>query len=207
MEKTILITIMICSLVALFGYSVIILRWYKKKTFEKATAAFGMIWAIVSVIITCIIAIVTIKESNLTVSIQNAHNEYLDEVYLEIDENDNIAMGTFPFLAWIISINNTGNKSVDKFRVQISFDNLVLYEQDNYQLRDHNRGISGYSTIVYESTDWIPPNQKVYIPVIDFSTAKVWDKNEDIYMNIYTITEDDKINKFKYKIILKDAEM
>ena len=205
MEKSILITILLTSIVALVLYLFIMKYTWNKKNFDKITASFGLLWAIFSIIISCAISLASIKEANLIPKLHNGrYMDFEEELFIECD-NEKLSLSPFPDFNWGLYLKNVGNKVSNNTRVKISFENLVFYEQAYYRLSDHIYGEGGYSSLIYDSNEWLPPTQKIYLPPIDFSSATIRGDKNKIYMNISIITEDDNINTFSYKIKVKDT--
>lgn len=204
MIKIILISISILSFIGLIIIGIIACKMWNKKDFEKIMSFIGLVWAILSIIITCIISLYSIKESNVFVSFTDGR--YMDtneEIRLIMNEDKSLDMNYTPDYIWAITLNNNGNIAVDKIRVKITFDNLYFSDvNQEYQLADGIWAFGGFRSLVYESDEWIPPSQKTVMPLIDFRDAYIIDENEDVIMNIYTYTEEDEVKEFSYKILI-----
>lgn len=206
MTKQILTTITILSFLSVIILGIIFFLKRKDKNIDKILNVTGIFLSVISIFLTSLITLVTIKEADINISITDGRYTIQEEkVYLVMKENDKLELSKYQDYRWHIKIKNTGNKSIDKIRVKLQFENIRFentQSETDYIFKDHVYGVGYYTSQQYQLEEWIPAEGEIFLPAIDDTEAYIIDKNEKCYLNVLVYLEEDTTKEFKYKITL-----
>mgnify|MGYP003310165682 CR=1 FL=1 len=206
MTKTILSTITILSLIILIILVIVFYINRKNKNIDKIINITGVLLSILSIFLTALISLITLKEADIKISITDGRYIVQEEkIYLVQKDNNKLELSISPDYNWFIKITNTGNKSIEKLRIKLQFDNIQfnnISSDNEYTFSDHSYGLGYYISQQYQTEEWIPPNGEIILPRINDSEAYIIDNNKKCYLTIYVYLEEDTIKEFKYEIEL-----
>ncbi len=210
MTKQILTSITILSFISILILGIVFFIKRKDKNIDKILNITGIFLSIISIFLTTLISLITIKEANVEVSITDGRYIIQEgKIYL-VNKNNKLEMSRFPDFRWYIKIKNTGNKSIDKIRVKLQFENIRfknIKSETEYIFTDHVYGMGYYTSQQYQIEKWIPAESEIFLPTIDDTEAYIIDKNEKCYLKILVYLEEDKTKEFKYEInLINEAE-
>lgn len=175
----------------------------------------GTFISLISILIALIAIYISIKEPILDINFVTSHyiewsKEHETRLYLSQDKDNHIDyVGTMPNV-WKIKIDNRGNKVAEDIKVDISFSDLQFINQpDNYNIKNHNHGLGGFSTLEWKYEN-LNPGEDIYLPSIPFDKAGIIDFNREgirldtIVMSIDIYVDDIKNNTKEYVIDITD---
>lgn len=211
MTKQILTSITILSFFSIIILGFIFFLKRKDKNIDKILNITGIFLSVISIFFTSLITLVTIKEADVKISITDGrHIIQKEKVYLVKRENNKLELSRYPDYRWHIKIKNTGNKSIDKIRVKLQFENIRFENtksKTDYILKDHVYGIGYYTSQQYQLEEWIPAEGEIFLPAIDDTEAYIIDNNKKCYLKVLVYLEEDTTKEFKYEINLINEEL
>lgn len=178
----------------------------------------GVIFTIITLIVTAAGIIYTIKEPELDINFKTPHYITWKEengdipLYLVQDKQGHIDYEFTQPGKWHISLENSGDKTINKITVKIRFSDVFFIDQQyNYNMIDHLYGHGGYATLERTFND-IDPGCSIDLPYFPFEIASLdkdyktdkYIKLNNIQMNVDIFINDKQSKSKVYKIDIKE---
>lgn len=151
------------------------------KSTSNSFSFISLFIAIISLIITAIGILYTIKEPKVDVGFKTAHYDSWesengnDPLYLVQDEDGHIDYEIYQPSRWHISLFNSGNKTINKLTIEVSFSDLYFIDQQyDYNMINHLYGHGGYKTLERTFYD-IDPGDYINLPYFPFKIASIFE--------------------------------
>lgn len=192
----------------------------KLEAISNSITFIGVFFTIITLIVTGIGVIYTIREPQLDVNFKTPHNITWREengnkpLYLVQDVDGHIDYEMTQPGRWHISFLNSGNKTINKVTIKITFSDIYFINQQyDFDMVNHLYGHGGYATLE-RTFNSIEPDSEVSLPYFPFEIANIYKnygENDSINLEntkmILDIYIDDKKSKtVEYSInILEDS--
>lgn len=177
----------------------------------------GVWFGIITLFISAITLIYTIREPNIEVSFDTIHGITWEEengderLYISQYKDGCLDYYFYQPGKWYIKIENSGDSLAEDIRAVISFDELLFYDQEriyDYQPINHAYGIGGHAALEWRYQEGIKIDEEVTLPQIPMHKTTGWDESKlkTITMRVKVYVDDMKSKENKYIIDVKPAD-
>jgi len=186
--------------------------------FSQKLELFGVLLTAVSLFAAAITILIAIQKPKLKIYFYNDHGSALvdkeGEIELGIDKDGNIGYQACVPTKWNMNLINVGNKTAEKIKIKINFDNIYFDRslvEKGYGLERFQYGCGIFDVISFEVTNLLRQGEQVVLPDLPFYKTEC-DSDElrkrgYTYLRIKIFSGNHEPISLKYKVMIRDYDL